>query len=141
MDIREKTRRTIKTPGGYEVIIRKLNMFSFMEIGNLPDVFTSTDPKVLTKKVQTDPNILRTMIRISLVDGVVGGDLNIVDKSPRDCVNDEISYKEVPQDDVIEIFNQVMDFSDMTGGEAEKAIPFSGEDKTTDSSGPNGSKV
>jgi hypothetical protein len=128
MDIREKTRKEITTPGGYKVIIRKLNLFSFMETGTIPDIFAAggkTTEKELTRKIQQDPGSLKRILKISLVEGVVGGDLNIVDKSPKECDGDELSYQEVPQDDAVAIINSVLVFSDMTGGGAvDKARPF-----------------
>lgn len=128
MDIKEKTRKEITTPGGYKVIIRKLNLFSFMETGTIADTFAVDEKltkKDLSRKVQQNPEALKQTLKISLVEGVVGGDLNIVDKSPRECSEDEISYQEVPQDDAVEIINAVLKFSEMTGGGAvEKARPF-----------------
>jgi hypothetical protein len=141
MDIRERTRKEIETPGGYKVTIRKLNLFSFMETGTIPDVLTSTDPKVLEKKVQESPNALKGIMKVCLVEGVVEGDLNIVDKSPRGCSGEEISYQEVPQDDAVYIIDQVMEFSDLTGGVAEKAKPFSRKNKTANSNRQNGPKI
>lgn len=128
MDIKEKTRKEITTPGGYKVIIRKLNLFSFMETGTIPDIFAvekKATKEDLTKKIQQNPTALKQTLKISLVEGVVGGDLNIVDKSPRECTGNEISYQEVPQDDAVAIINSVLEFSDMTGGGAvDKARPF-----------------
>jgi len=135
MDIKEKTRKEITTPGEYKVTIRKLNLFAFLETGTMPDILTTSDPKALEKKMQGDPSSLKNIMKICLVEGVVGGDLVIVDKSPRNCQGEEISFEEVPQDDAIYIINQVMEFSDLTGGIAEKAKPFSKTKKTTANSG------
>jgi hypothetical protein len=128
MDIKDKIRKEITTPGGYKITIRKLNLFSFMETGSIPDVFVSgkgSTEKALAQQIQRNPDALKQILKISLVEGVVGGDLNIVDKAPRECVDDELSYQEVPQSDAIVIINSVLEFSDMAGGEAvEKARPF-----------------
>jgi hypothetical protein len=135
MDIKGKTRKEIKTPGGYNVTIRKLNLFAFMETGTMPDILSTADPEALTKKIQGNPDSLKSIMKICLVQGVVGGDLIVIDKSPRECQGEEISFEEVPQDDAIHIINEVMEFSDLTGGVAEKAKPFSKTKKTTANSG------
>jgi hypothetical protein len=134
MDIKSKIRKEIETPGGYKVIIRKLNLFSFMETGTLPNIFTSKakTAESLAKEVEKNPATLKLIFKICLVEGVVGGDLNIVDKTPRECISDELSYKEVPQDDAVSIINTVLEFSDMAGGGAtEQAKPFSKKQKST----------
>lgn len=128
MDIKSKIRKEITTPGGYKVIIRKLNLFSFMETATIPDVFATgkeATNEVLAQQMAKNPEGLKQILKISLIEGVVGGDLNIVDKHPRECVEDELSYQEVPQDDATTIINTVLEFSDMAGGGAvDKARTF-----------------
>jgi len=135
MDIKEKTRKEITTPEGYNVTIRKLNLFAFLETGTMPDILGAADPKSLEKKIKSNPDSLKSIMKICLIEGVVGGDLIIVDKPPRECQGEEISFEEVPQEDAIHIINEVMEFSDLTGGAANKAKPFSKAKKAIANSG------
>jgi hypothetical protein len=122
-DYRKRLRKVITLPSGGEVEIRKLSASDFLSAGEIPLAFQmairNEDKAAAEAAMKADAGLAKRINNAVLINGVVS--MKIVDKSPRDCAEDEISVQEIDPTDHSFIIEQISSLNNMTP-EAGKSI-------------------
>lgn len=107
-------RKSFQTSSGYEVVIRRLRVWDWVQFGAIPDPLREEAKK---DNPEVDREFQLRITKFVLTHAVIsfqenGVSRKVVEKHPFDCGQDEISWEEIPDPDSTEIFNEVVKFSE-----------------------------
>lgn len=142
-EYRKRSRKTITLPSGGEVEIRKLTGIDFLSVGEIPlafqDAVRGKDKEAAEAILKADPGLAKRMDAAVLIGGVVS--LNIVDKHPRDCAEDEVSMREMPPEDVEHIISELLKFNSLNTGAGKPIRRFPEEPGSAGDGGGDGAPL
>ena len=114
------TRKEIITQK-YKFTIRALTSLDWLESGELPQIMTSPSGF----NTNPDPKTAREFYKFCITKAVIimedeGKKKKITGKEPFDCLENEVSWSEIPDPDVTELMNAILEFSKISSEYGDK---------------------
>src|SRR3972149_8753364 len=142
-EYRKRLRKVITLPSGGEMEIRKLSASDFLSAGEIPLTFLeairSGDKAAVEAAMKADPGLSKRINNAVLINGVVS--IKLVDKSPRECSDDEISVHEIDPVDHKFIVDAISGLNNMNAEAGTSIRRFPEESASPGDAGRDGEAV
>lgn len=120
-EYRQKITKTVVAPSGAEFVIKKVRGRDFVFSEYIPIELFSEEQEITVARREELKSISRLMDEV-IIAGVI--EPKIVDKDSSECTDDELSIKELTDEDSIFLFNQITEFSGLGVKARQEVQPF-----------------